>query len=67
MDSQLRNFLLVATLAAAAATPAFGQAVVPTAGAAAKGAASAAPFRISPGCGSTQIPDTSRWHRVPLR
>jgi dipeptidase E len=25
------------------------------------------PFRISPGCGSTQIPDTSRWHRVPLR
>ncbi len=42
MDLQWRNFLLVVTLAAAAATPAFGQAVVPTAGPAAKGEASAA-------------------------
>ena len=42
MDLQWRNFLLVVTLAAAAATPAFGQAVVPTAGPAAKGETSAA-------------------------
>src|SRR6267143_1662039 len=42
MDLQWRNFLLVVTLAAAAATPASGQAVVPTAGPAAKGEASAA-------------------------
>src|SRR3977135_2736726 len=42
MDLQWRNFLLVGTLAAAAATPAFGQEVVPTAGTAAKGEASAA-------------------------
>src|SRR5262245_47092751 len=42
MDLQWRNFLLVVTLAAAAATPAFGQAVVPTVGPAAKGEASAA-------------------------
>ena len=32
MDLLWRNFLLVVTLAAAAATPAFGQAVAPTAG-----------------------------------
>src|SRR6266576_3676477 len=43
MDLQWRNFLLVVTLAAAVATPAFGQAVVPTVGPAAKGEASAAP------------------------
>src|SRR5438034_937502 len=42
MDLQWRNFLLVVTLAAAAAIPAFGQAVVPAAGPAAKGEASAA-------------------------
>jgi hypothetical protein len=32
MDSQLRNFSLVFTLAAAVVTPAFGQAVAPTVG-----------------------------------
>src|SRR5438270_13310316 len=42
MGLQWRNFLLIVTLAAAAATPAFGQAVVPTAGPAAKVEASAA-------------------------
>src|SRR5438046_6581304 len=42
MDLQWRNFLLVVTLAAATATPAFGQAVAPAAGPAAKGEASAA-------------------------
>jgi len=42
MDLRWRNFLLVVTLAAAAATPAFGQAVVPTAGPVAKGDTSAA-------------------------
>ena len=42
MDLRWRNFLLVVTLAAAAATPAFGQAVVPAAGPVAKGETSAA-------------------------
>ena len=43
MDLQWRKFLLVVTLAASAATPAFGQSVLPTAGPNAKGEATAAP------------------------
>ena len=43
MDSQWRNFLLVVTLAAAAAIPAFGESVLPTAGPAARGEATSAP------------------------
>jgi hypothetical protein len=42
MNTQRRNFLLVVTLAAAAAAPAFGQAVAPTVGAANSGKAGAA-------------------------
>jgi hypothetical protein len=42
MNMQRRDFLLVATLVAAAATPAFGQTVAPTAGPATSGKASAA-------------------------
>ena len=48
MDLRWRNFLLVVTLAAAAAPPAFGQAVVPTAGPIPKGETSA-----------TSVPDFS--------
>jgi hypothetical protein len=56
MNSQRRNFLLVVTLAAAAAAPAFGQAVAPTVGAANSGKA-----------GAASIPDFSGiWvHSIP--